>query len=153
MFRYIHAIICHFIYHEITCNHYSDVIMDPMASQITSLAIVYSTIYTGPDEKHQSPVSLAFVWGIHRWPVNSPHKCPVTRKMFPFYYVIMSFKGSPYVWLSISCHISKQCNKFDVSSAYPVFAWDLNTLRPRRMSAFFRTTHSTTISWKKMYEF
>ena len=28
--------------------------------------------------------------GIHRWPVNSPHKGPVTRKMFPFDYVIMS---------------------------------------------------------------
>ena len=27
--------------------------------------------------------------GIHRGPVNSPHKRPVTRKMFPFYDVIM----------------------------------------------------------------
>ena len=34
-------------------------------------------------------VSLAIVWGIHRGPVNSPHKWPVTRKMFPFYDVIM----------------------------------------------------------------
>ena len=32
----------------------------------------------------------AFVRGIHRWPVNSPHKWPVTRKMFPFDDVIMS---------------------------------------------------------------
>ena len=39
--------------------------------------------------KHQSPASLAFVWGIHRGPVNSPHKWPVTRKMFPFDDVIM----------------------------------------------------------------
>ena len=34
--------------------------------------------------KHQSSASLAFVWGIHRGPVNSPHKWPVTRKMFTF---------------------------------------------------------------------
>ena len=39
--------------------------------------------------KHQSSASLAFVRGIHRGPVNSPHKWPVTRKMFPFDDVIM----------------------------------------------------------------
>ena len=59
--------------------------MTAMASQITSLAIVYSTVYSGADQrKHQSSASLAFVRGIHRWPVNFPHKGPVTRKMFPF---------------------------------------------------------------------
>ena len=42
-------------------------------------------VYSGADErKHQSSASLAFVLGIHRWPVNSPHKGPITRKMFPF---------------------------------------------------------------------
>ena len=70
--------------------HYSDVTMDAMASQITSLTIVYPTVYSDADQrKHQSSASLAFVWGIHRWPVNSPHKGPVTRKMFPFDDVIM----------------------------------------------------------------
>ena len=64
--------------------------MTVMASQITSLTIVYSIVYSGTDErKHQSSASLAFVRGIHRWPVNSPHKGPVTRKMIPFDYVIM----------------------------------------------------------------
>ena len=64
--------------------------MSAIASQITSLMIVYSTIYPGADQsKHQSSASLAFVWGIHRGPVNSPHKWPVTRKMFPFDDVIM----------------------------------------------------------------
>ena len=59
-------------------------------SQITSLAIVYSTIYSGADQRtHQGSASLAFVRGIHRRPVNSPHKWPVTRKMFPFDDVIM----------------------------------------------------------------
>ena len=72
-------------------NHYSDVIMGTMASQITSLTIVYSTIYSGADQrKHQSSASLAFVRGIHRWLVNSPHKSPVTRKMFPFHDVFMA---------------------------------------------------------------
>ena len=70
--------------------HYSDVIMGAIASQITSIASVYSTVYSGADQrKHQSSVSLAFVGGIHRWPVNSPRKWPVTRKRFPFDEVIM----------------------------------------------------------------
>ena len=55
-----------------------------MASQTTSLTTLYSTVYSGTDErKHQSYASLAFVRGIHRWPANSPNKRPVTRKMFP----------------------------------------------------------------------
>ena len=71
--------------------HYG-VIMSMMASQITSLMIVYSAVYSGADQrKHQSLASLAFVWGIHRWLVNSPHKGPVTRKLFPFDDVVMVF--------------------------------------------------------------
>ena len=47
--------------------HYDDVIMTTIASQITSLTIVYSTVYSDADQsKHQSSASLAFVWGIHR---------------------------------------------------------------------------------------
>ena len=70
--------------------HYSDIIMGAMASQITSLMIVYSIVYSGADlRKHQSSASLAFVRGIYQWPVNSPHKGPVTQKMFPFDDVIM----------------------------------------------------------------
>ena len=58
--------------------HYNDVIMSVMASQITSASIIYSTVCSRADQrKHQSSASLAFVRGIHRWPVNSPHKGPV----------------------------------------------------------------------------
>ena len=65
-----------------------------MASQITSLTIVYLTVYSGANQrKHQSSASLAFVRGIHRGPVNSPHRCPVTQKMFPFDDVIMIIGG------------------------------------------------------------
>ena len=73
--------------------------MSAMASQITSLTIVYPTVYSGADQrKHQSSASLAFVRGIHRWPANSPHKWPVTRKMFPFDDVIMNYYGTLYLW-------------------------------------------------------
>ena len=74
----------------VSFNHYDDVTMSGMASQITSLTIVYSTVYQGVDQrKLQSPTSLAFVRGIHQGPVNSPHKWPVTRKPFPLDDVIM----------------------------------------------------------------
>ena len=65
--------------------HYDDVIMGAIASLIISLPIVYSTVYSDADQrKHQNSASPAFVRGIHRRPVNSPHRWPVTRKMFPF---------------------------------------------------------------------
>ena len=67
-------------YNDQDC-HYDDVIISTVASQITSVSIVYSAVCSGPDQrKHQSSASLAFVRGIHRWPVNSPHKWPVTWK-------------------------------------------------------------------------
>ena len=73
-------------------RHYGGVLMGAIASQITSLTIVYSTVYSDADQrKHQGSASLAFVWGIHRGPVNSPHKWPVTRNMFPFDDVIMEW--------------------------------------------------------------
>ena len=71
-------------------SHYDDVIMTMLASQITSLTVVYSIVYSGVNQrKHQSSASLAFVREIHRGPVNFPHKWPVTRKIFPFDDVIM----------------------------------------------------------------
>ena len=72
--------------------------MGAMASQITSLTFVYSTVYSGADQsKHQSSASPAFVWG----PVNSPHKWPVTRKMFP------SMMTSSYCALPFSITIQR----------------------------------------------
>ena len=71
-------------------KHYSDVIMSAMASQITGVSIVCSAFCSGTDQrKHQSSASLTFVTGIHRTPVDSPHKGPVTRNIFPFDDVIM----------------------------------------------------------------
>ena len=81
-------------------QHYSNVIMSVMVSQITGVSMVCSTICSGANQrKDQSPASLAFVRGIHRWPVNSLHKGPVTRKMFPFDDVIMKMSDI-LLWVS-----------------------------------------------------
>ena len=79
IWRYIVFIVWIYIADDLK-GHYGD-IMGTIASQITSLLIVYSTFYSDADpRKHQSSVSLVFEQGIHRWPVNFPHKGPVTRK-------------------------------------------------------------------------
>ena len=79
--------------------------MGKIASQITSLTIVYSTVYSDADQrKHQSSASLAFVRGIHRGPVNSPQNWPVTRKIFPFADVIIDL--SLIEWNILQSHDS-----------------------------------------------
>ena len=81
--------------------HCCDAIMGAMTSQIISLTIVYSTFHSGADQrKYQSSASLAFVREIHQWPVNSPYKWPVTRRMFPCDDVIMTEETyiSPAGW-------------------------------------------------------
>ena len=110
-------------------EHYDDVIMDAIASQITSLTIVYSNVYSGADQsKHQSSASLAFVWGIHRGPVNSPHKWPVTRKMFPFDDVIMNDTQTGCairMWCTHWWSLNKSTENYDLSwcQLYNVSHW------------------------------
>ena len=87
-----------------TAAQYGDVIMSTTASQITSLTIVYLTVYSGADQrKRQGSASLAFVRGIHRRLVNSPQKVPVTRKIFPFDDVIMT--TLPKICMGLTCWI------------------------------------------------
>ena len=109
--------------------------MGAMASQITSLTIVYSIVYSGADQsKHQSSASLAFVRGIHRGPVNSPHKRPVTRKMFPFDDVIMFCM--PLMSLNILCRCLF-CIKLPLCISYILhkelstakWTWNVSSLR------------------------
>ena len=106
--------------------HYGDVIMGAIASQITSLTIVYSIVYSDADQrKYQSSASLAFVRGIHRWPVNSPHKWPVTRKMFPFDDVIMWRAGIWRFGLRVTYHQMRcgRCQEIKPSSIHHATSW------------------------------
>ena len=46
-------------------TYYNDIIMGTMASQITSITIVFSIVYSDTDQrKHQSSASLAFMWAV-----------------------------------------------------------------------------------------
>ena len=70
--------------------HYSDVIMSAMACQITGALIAYSTGLFRCRLKKTSKLRVTgLMRGIHRWPVNSMHRRPVTRNIFPFDDVIV----------------------------------------------------------------
>ena len=91
--------------------------MCPMASQITILTIVYSTVYSGANQrKHQSSASLAFVRGIRWWPVNSPTKGQKRGKCFHLMTASCSFRPKwvlitqlyrvyYYIWFYLQPHI------------------------------------------------
>ena len=85
-----HAMCAHMCVYKRANKQYNDVIMSALASKWPAPQLFTQSFIQGTDQrKHQSSASPAFVWGIHRWSVNSPHKRPVTRKMFPFADVIM----------------------------------------------------------------
>ena len=79
--------------------------MGTMASQITSLTSVYSTVYSDADRrKHQSSASLTSVGEIRRGPVNPPNKWPVARKK-----VSIGWRHHGYTWF---CPKLLDCSRF-----------------------------------------
>ena len=58
----------------VDCLHYSDVIMGTMASQITGVRIVYSTVYSSAAKRNIQAPRHWPLWGEFQWPMNSPHK-------------------------------------------------------------------------------
>ena len=122
--------------------------MGAIASQITSPTIVYSIVYLDADQrKHQSSASLAFVWGIHRGPVNSPHKWPVTRKKLPFDDVIMCSQKAEQnashqmaslgptfcLFLGVSSGCARPITGQVTSVTWPVIGWAQSELTPSRI--------------------
>ena len=130
-------------------SHYNDVIMHTMASQITSLMIVYSSVCLHADQrKHQSSTSLAFVWGIHWWPVNSPHKWPVMRKMFPFDGIIMHMTKFPWQRSIIQgLGVSLLLVLTGCWTVNPLTYWGQD-----KMAATFQMKFSNSSSWMKIYK-
>ena len=95
--------------------------MGAIASQITSLTIVYSTVYSDADQrKHQSFNSLACVIGIHQGPMNSLHKRLVTPKMFPFDDIIINIYTS---WTILLLNGSVLLKKSLLQSHYYEIMW------------------------------
>ena len=132
-----------------------DVIMSAVASQITSVSIVCSTVGSGTNQrKHQSSVSLAFVRGIHWWPVNSAHKGPVTRKMFPFLMTSSCTSwtnwtqsvGSVLCTLYISfCNITYNMLYIHVHTMEPPYITTISLIN-------WHTTHMSFVtSWSDLY--
>ena len=104
--RWVNSISNYHTSYLLTCcslEHYNDIMLGVMASRITSLTIVYSSVYSGANQR--------------RCPMNSPHKGPVTRKKFPFDDVIMVKATNECslcitIWMDIPDHraqLNKPC--------------------------------------------
>ena len=130
-------------------HHYDDVIMTMLASQITSLTVVYSIVYSGVNQrKHQSSASLAFVREIHRGPVNFPHKWPVTRKKIGKCFHLMTSscrRVNRPLWVLITKWFKKEPG---------IYKWLINERRKYTCSVWlslFKHCHvskqTTTLTW------
>ena len=111
--------------------------MSAIASQITSLAIVYSIVYSDADQRKHSTASLAFVRGIHRGPVNSPHKGPVTRKMFPVDDIIMKTNWPFADDISKYNLLNEKFLHFQADTKWPLFCRHLQTHFCMKIVVFF----------------
>ena len=101
--------------------HCSDFIMSAMASQITSVSIVCLTVCPGADQrKHQSSASLAFVRGVHRWSVDSPHKGPVTWIFF--HLMTSSCHKNPSFYMRTCCQKRVFRARIRISSYIPQYS-------------------------------
>ena len=123
---------------DLSPTHYNYVTISAMASQNTSLAIVYSTVYWDADQrKHKNSASLALVWGIQWWPVNSPHKWTIKRcyHLMRYHEILMlavllntamwdvpegdKAGGGVYLLISVFVNITdNEKNSFMVGAAY-----------------------------------
>ena len=137
--------------------HYNDVIMSVMASQITNLVIVHSTVYSGADQrKHQSSASLAFVWEIHRWPaqrasnaeiisiwwrhhVSACHHCTLSFALLLLHCLVLPYAIKLWAFYTswISSHISKYIQ------------WDdfVFQSHPMPLTVRFRVSSLHFVSW------
>ena len=99
-------------------SHYGDVIMGTIASQITSLTIVYSTVYSGRSKKTSKLRVTGLCVGNSPGTGEFPAKWPVTRKMFPFDDAIMRLfreRSSPALLESIFTYLSSFAQQTRVS--------------------------------------
>ena len=117
----------------------------------------HSTVYSSADQRnHQSSASLAFVRGIYRRPVTSPHKGPVTRKMFPFDDVSWTFQ--PSCVCSITFILTKiivvvdtfapgQCTKVDFRNIFALLLFRLLKKLQKRCGCWHFRAWSMYKSW------
>ena len=141
--------------------HYTDIIMSAMASQITSVSTVYSTVGSGADQrKYQSSASLALVWVIHRSPVISPHKGPVTGKMLPFDDVIMdSIMRMISIYLYTQCLILHKAYKIiPTPQRLLIYVWNMkytyplaSSLLETKKKVLINPSLRLCISWSRLF--
>ena len=98
--------------------HYNGVIMGAMASKITTRDSLLNRIFRRRSKKAWKHRVTGLCGGIHRWPVNSTHTWPVTRKMLPFDDVIMISVDDIIQWTlsrEVICQLSSSPHSWQKS--------------------------------------
>ena len=130
--------------------HYNAVIMSTMASQVTILTIVYSNVYSGGDPRH-----WPLCWEIHGWPVNSPHKRSLTRKILPFGDVIMdswavtTCKNETWPDQTEQAQSKTNGHKAPILSPGPRF--NIKTVVPRYGNSHVEDKSVLSFTWGSLY--
>ena len=129
-------------------SHYNDVIMSAVEPEITGVSIVCSTVCSGAHQRKH----LAFVRGIHRWLVDSPHKGSVTRKCFHLMTSLCKDALVPVQHLNIAYPkhwglvCQKQVSKAGTSNYIPQYMWDVITC-PFLDTFFKQVLNYTLLLW------
>ena len=126
--------------------------MSAVVSPITGVSILCSTVCSGADQrKHQSSAPLAFVRGIHRSPVDSPHKGPVTLIRFPFDDVIMLFQYSmSQLLITIgNCTISCTTSYNSITTPTAAFLSGSRNIQVQDECKLLVPFHDDDITWKR----
>ena len=142
--------------------HYNGVIMSAMASQITGVLIVCLIVCSGAEKNISKPRVTGLCERnppVHRWAVNSPHKGPVTRKIFSFDDVIMNndvacsahggFRCT--TWQAPKLHITESPLHTEVQW-YWTDSTNPTLTHWGKIPAILQTSFSSAFSWMKMYE-
>ena len=145
--------------------------MTTMASQITSLTIVFSTVYSRRRSKKISKLRVTGLCaGNSPGPVNSRHKGPLTRKLVPFDDVIIRCRFvmlfPPVIWMNSGVHCSCEfiirgfclekirppkstCILFIISACFRAFY----PVTPREMNRMVDVAFSNAFSWTFVWYF
>ena len=106
--------------------------MTTMASQFTSVTVVYSTVYSDADQrKHQSSASLAFVWGIHRDRWIPRTKGQLRGKRFH----LMTSS-----WIGIMSFLIDPCNRSNASEAGLTDFNTVNDINIKKISLYLHNS-------------
>ena len=122
-----------------TCYHYSGVIMNARASQITSVSIVHPTVYSGANQrKHESSASMTFVRGIPRTKPSNAENVSIWWRHYDGKF------NDTHTWTNCTVHgLFAFC--------YPAINYDIKQRKCNKTCLCFLGNTSLQSDWKTLH--